>query len=240
MSLSPRTAAGWYALRHQRGRIAWSALFVSCLVHVLVLILTPIGEVVRAPDRRPDGSSPSAGSRGLQFVIVAPRQPLTAERPDPSETATAVGPAAEFTSIPREAPLRTSRLERPAESTRGSDREPDFEDGRKRNPLIWNGFSDLRLAAGLPILRPEDALADALAQPKGYVSPLKLCYDSLDARAARAREALDWSRRDSRGWRWGISADGIHLGPVTVPIAPPAPPPGEANWRPERDPCVDR
>lgn len=107
------------------------------------------------------------------------------------------------------------------------------------NPLIWRGFSDIRLAADLP-LTPEEALAEALAQPKGYVSSVSLCYDSIDARAARARQAQDWSRRDRRGWRWGISADGIHLGPLTVPIAPPPPPPGEVNWRPERDPCADR
>ena len=174
----------------------------------------------------------------MEVVLLAPPQPVTLERAARPEITSTETSGADDSSA--SAPLDTPGTLPPGGRPGEGDGEADPEGGGGRDRLIWNGFSDLRLAAALPVLRPEEALAEALAQPKGYVSPLRQCYDSIDVRAARSREAQDWSRRDRRGWRWGLSTDGIHLGPITVPIAPPPPPPGAASWRPERDPCVGR
>jgi hypothetical protein len=235
----PRTARGWRSLRSHSGRIVASALFFSCLVHFLVLISTPVGEVGRAQEPGRRASSTSGSSEALHVVLVAPPQPPVSERAARPEIVAAIT-FSENDNRPRATPIGTPTAGRPADSAREDDSGSGGAEGSVRNPLIWRGFSDLRLAAIPPGLSPEQALAEALAQPKAYVSPLLKCYGSVDARAARARKAQDWSRRDRRGWRWGISADGIHIGPVTVPLAPPPPPPGAVNWRPERDPCVDR
>jgi hypothetical protein len=239
MTMFPRTARGWRSLRSHSGRVVASALVLSCLVHFVVLIATPVGEVGRAQEPGRRASPTSARSEALRIVLVAPPQPPASERAARPEIVAAIT-SSENDNRPRASPAGTPIAAQPSDSTREGDGGSRRAEGSVGNPLIWRGFSDLRLAAIPPGLSPEQALADELAQPKPHVSPLRACYDSINARAARARKAQDWTRRDRRGWRWGISADGIHIGPITVPIAPPPPPPGAVNWRPERDPCVDR
>ena len=233
----PRTARGWRALRGHSGRIVASAIVLSCLAHFLVLISTPVGGVGRAQEPERPALSTSASSGALRLVLVTPPQPLATELAARPENTAAVTFSENDDG---DASIGTPIAAGQADSTREGDSGSGGAEGSVPNPLIWRGFTDLRLAAMPPALSPEQALADALAQPKPHVSPLRACYDSINARAARARKAQDWTRRDRRGWRWGISADGIHIGPITVPIAPPPPPPGAVNWRPERDPCVDR
>jgi hypothetical protein len=236
MTILPRTSLEWRAFQRRSGRIAATALLGSCVLHAGALLMPPSGTLDGVAGARPRPSSSAVIFDAMELVVVSPRQPVAPEQPMRLEIATAEISAVSDSSA--------SALPNPANAAtrvgRTTVADPAADGGGAHNSLVWNGFSDLRLAAGIPALHPEEALAEALAQPKGYVSPLRLCYDSVDARADLSREAQDLSRRDRRGWRWGISADGIHLGPITVPVAPPPPPPGAAGWRPERDPCADR
>jgi hypothetical protein len=36
--------------------------------------------------------------------------------------------------------------------------------------------------------------------------------------AAAAARAVDWTKTDADGGRWGISPEGLHLGDITIPI----------------------
>lgn len=238
MTIFPRTSREWRAFRGRSGRIAATALVVSGILHAFALLTVRTGRLDGVEEARPRSPSLPGSARVMEVVLVSPQRSLAPELPAPPEITTAEisGASDSRASTPLTTPTAAPPGGRPTEG--GGEADP--EAGGARNSLIWNGFSDMRLAAALPVLRPEEALAEVLAQPEGYTSPLRQCYDSIDARAARSRKAQDWSRRDRRGWRWGISADGIHIGPITVPVAPPRPPPGAASWRPERDPCVDR
>lgn len=193
---------------------------------MLILIFAPLRKIETGGDVHPPGSAASIDSRSVQLVLVRPQQSLPpTERLDIPAIPTSVAPA---------------EIALPDDSTAGPALHSGGERPRARNPLVWDGFGDQRLAAGLIPLAPGEALAEALSQPKGYVSPLRQCYDSIDAQMARARRAQDLSVTDRRGWRWGLSADGVHLGPVTLPIRSGQDPSAESDWRPPRDPCVDR
>ena len=237
MTIFPRNSGEWRAFQRRSNRLGATALVASTILHTFALLMAPTGRPDGGEEARPRSSSPPGSADAMEVVLLSPPQPLTparAARPEITSTGTS---GANDSSA--SAPLATPGTLPPDGRAWEGEGEADPEGGGERKSLVWNGFSDLRLAAALPVLRPEKALAEALAQPEGYVSPLRQCYDSIDARAARSRKVQDWSRRDRRGWRWGLSADGIHLGPITVPIAPP-PPAGAASWRPERDPCFDR
>lgn len=47
---------------------------------------------------------------------------------------------------------------------------------------------------------------------------LEAMHDSAAAQAERARAALDWTRTDEDGNKWGVSPGRIHLGKITVPL----------------------
>lgn len=47
---------------------------------------------------------------------------------------------------------------------------------------------------------------------------LEAMHDSAVAQAERTRAALDWTRTDEDGNKWGVSPGRIHLGKITVPL----------------------
>lgn len=78
------------------------------------------------------------------------------------------------------------------------------------------GFRDPRLYVGPAVIPPDRA------QPSNhqrYMESLTRRIEaSNDSAGIAAREPdTDWTVRDGNGDRWGLSEDGLHLGPLTIP-----------------------
>lgn len=76
------------------------------------------------------------------------------------------------------------------------------------------GYADPRLYPPTP-LPATGFLGNEFARP--HVSILQMCIDSLYVVEQRARNAVDWTRKNKKGGKWGVSPKGIHLGKVTLP-----------------------
>ena len=87
---------------------------------------------------------------------------------------------------------------------------------RMVDPELWTRPSPL----AVPFDR-DAALRERVA------GQLELYNDSVALAQARAARALDWTRTDAEGRRWGISPEGIHLGGFTLPPIDFSPPPGK-------------
>ena len=59
---------------------------------------------------------------------------------------------------------------------------------------------------------PQDIVAQRIA------SQLAEYNDSVAAENAAAARALDWTKTDADGNRWGVSPGAIHLGSITIPV----------------------
>jgi hypothetical protein len=71
----------------------------------------------------------------------------------------------------------------------------------------------------IPILPPADRPLTADEQVQARVTDrLAAWNDSLEAEAAAAGRALDWTRTDADGNQWGLTPGKIHLGGVTLPL----------------------
>lgn len=59
---------------------------------------------------------------------------------------------------------------------------------------------------------PQDIVKQRIA------SELAVYNDSVAAENAAAARALDWTKTDANGNRWGVSPGAIHLGSITIPV----------------------
>ena len=79
------------------------------------------------------------------------------------------------------------------------------------------GFSDPRLYAdpeAVRMTRPQRSGAER------YQEQLQARIDAMnDSIYGRRGPNTDWTVRDGSGNRWGVSEDGVHLGPLTIPRA---------------------
>lgn len=85
-----------------------------------------------------------------------------------------------------------------------------------RGPL-GGGYADKRLALPPPTVPPPPPLSDEERYQRHLAARLRALNDSIYGEQERARKATDWTVKDKSGNRWGISPDGIHLGPVKLP-----------------------
>lgn len=90
------------------------------------------------------------------------------------------------------------------------------------------GFSDPRLYAdpeAMRITRPQRSGAER------YQEQLQARIDAMnDSIYGRRGPNSDWTVRDGSGNRWGVSEEGVHLGPLTIPRAlVPVPAPSGSN-----------
>lgn len=79
------------------------------------------------------------------------------------------------------------------------------------------GFSDPRLYADPDITRMrEPGLSDTERYRRHFQARIDAMNDSLYGRTG---PNTDWTVKDGSGQRWGVSEDGLHLGPLTIPRA---------------------
>lgn len=78
------------------------------------------------------------------------------------------------------------------------------------------GYRDGRLYVESPLLpdlekTPEQRYAEHLS------ARMEAVRDSINMEASRADLTPDWVHTDASGNRWGLSDEGLHLGPITIP-----------------------
>ncbi len=191
--------------RRRAARGAWAAAFgISLLVHLLILFVVRFedfdADAVAAPATRLIAVRPAVGTRVEQIEVV-PGDVL------PDEPSVVIPPRARF-DLPGLPDLPVSRDPLPADAraTGASSFEELLRPG-ERSAELWRRTS--------PIHTPLDAESAARARLSGRLDAYN---DSVALAAADAARAVDWTRTDEDGGRWGVSPAGIHLGDITIPV----------------------
>lgn len=184
---------------------AWiAAIAISIAAHVF-LLFGPRFERVTYTD---------LSTRATRVVAVRPVQGTQIEqiRPVagdvlPDEPDVVVQPRTSFenpTDLPfvREVPPTTE-----APAARGASSFSELLSPAARSREVWRAPS--------PIHTPLDPRAEANSRIANRVNAYN---DSVALAAANAARAVDWTRTDEDGGRWGVSPEGIHLGDITIPV----------------------
>lgn len=94
----------------------------------------------------------------------------------------------------------------------------DGRTGGGTGGVFQPGYRDPRLY----VTPKAPAPARELTEHERYMAHLEArlgtLNDSAAAEAERARKALDWTKTDKDGNRWGVSPGKVHLGKVTIPV----------------------
>lgn len=90
------------------------------------------------------------------------------------------------------------------------------------------GFSDPRLYANPEIARMRQP---GMSDVQRYREHFQARIDALnDSMYGATGPNTDWTMKDGSGNRWGVSEEGVHLGPLTIPrFLIPTPPPSGTN-----------
>ena len=175
------------------------ALTASALAHLLLVVLYPFFSGRYPVGPRIPYQPPVREAEGMRVVRIV--EVTTPEVGDPDD------------------PVEVEDVEAPEVAVEVPEFEEEF---RVRFPARYpSALERLRLGRGDPRLwRPIDP---ALAAPTPeQILELEIAIaieagnDSLAAEAERARRALDWTRTDEDGRRWGVSPGRIHLGDLTI------------------------
>lgn len=187
-------------------RGAWvAALFISAAIHVLLFVGLRFDRVtysdLSGTATRIVQVRPVLGTRIEQIQPVAgdvlPDEPEPAVQPRPAFTFPSDLPA-----VREAAPTTDQPAPRGGAATFSELLNPVV-----RNREVWRAPS--------PIHTPLDPRAEANSR---LSSRLDAYNDSVSLAASEAARAVDWTRTDEDGGRWGVSPAGIHLGDITIPI----------------------
>jgi hypothetical protein len=196
------------------------ALAVSAAFHLLILLLLRF----EGPEGTPPAPVRAAIPRpvGMQVINVVP----VPEAAEPAVTEPVPTPVRE-----RVVPREDRRPERAI--------APDAPDRRDPLPSVTERISprlgDPRLFAEPSPSLPATVDREALARER-LLARIGAYNDSAAADAEAARKATDWTVKDGKGGRWGVSPGKIHLGGLTLPLPVNlAPPPGRREELAERN-----
>jgi hypothetical protein len=133
------------------------------------------------------------------------------------------GALAEAVPTPTPGPVLRERPATPAQHPRAGERDATVTVPEGTPPAadagdaLQPGFRDPRLWIAPRDVPPEPEKSDHERYMEHLHARFDAYNDSVYAAAERKRSATDWTIKDKDGNRWGISPDGIHLGPVTLP-----------------------
>ena len=210
------------------GRFFGTPLWISLAAH-LVAIAGLLLYVQFGPD--PAGTRPT-GLEEVQFVdlrdssIPLPATAASAETGGSDADAGEVAPElpeppAETAPDPGGAPAADAPP-RVITAEGGETEVAQPEDGAEAGngsvaERLRPGFSDPRLYAdpeAVRMTRPQRSGAER------YQEQLQARIDAMnDSIYGRRGPSTDWTVRDGSGNRWGVSEEGVHLGPLTIPRA---------------------
>lgn len=213
LPVARRVAADAVRRPPRRGRpgLGPLALGISVLVHVLIFALVRFDITVGHTDT-------SAAVRVLpaDAMRATQVQNIVEVAGDVAPAVTAVTPAPANRITPPVFAPPAINAPRPTAPTQGPISSYREHIGpRMVAPEVWAAPNPL----GAPLDEHQVAM-DRIAERIGAMN------DSAAAEADAARRAVDWTKKDGKGGRWGISPDGIHLGGITLPPGLFTPPPG--------------
>lgn len=210
-------------------RFAGPPLWISLAAHLLALV--GILLYVRfGPDPAPifEPGTP------IEYVdlITTSELPVLEEQPLPDESIPEEVPPQDEPAEPAPAPTTAPPTAAPGQviTSEGGETEvpADAPEGGSVNDRLRPGFSDPRLYADPELARlREPGVSDAERYRQHFNARVRALNDSIYGQSG---PNTDWTVKDGDGNRWGISEEGVHLGPVTVPRAlVPIPPPSGTN-----------
>jgi hypothetical protein len=188
-------------------RSAWLVGFtLSVALHLVLLFSARFDLLPRSGDVTRSAPvtvvRPAVGTHVDRIVVLPDGQvpdPQLLPRPQVRYDA---APALPTLPAVRGAPAARPDAARPAARTFRERLMPD-----ERDAQVWMPPS--------PINAPLDAEAAARARLAGKLDAYN---DSVALAAASAARAVDWTKTDANGGRWGVSPEGIHLGDITIPV----------------------
>jgi len=200
--------------RPSHDRILGWSISLSLILHLLVLVLSPVFMRIGEPP----GVDTLERDRFAQQVIqmIEPVISDRGEQRTPEQSAALDRlPLARSGSqqpapavVPRgtgQMPARDADLAPPSPGATERARE-GLRTG-PRDPRLWVNPRDVPL--------PEQS--DRERYQIHIQARIDAMNDSIRGDAERARRATDWTVTDREGRRWGMSSEGLHLGGVTVP-----------------------
>lgn len=122
-----------------------------------------------------------------------------------------------ITEAPPVEPERTPEPE--PEQPEPGELEGEIESSLSAAERLRPRVGDWRLWLVYPLARRTDLTpAERTAQLEARLQAILEAYDdSMAAELARQAEAMDWTVGEE-GNKWGVSPEGLHLGPLTVPL----------------------
>jgi len=183
--------------RARRHRIAISSgVILSVLFHILLVRVSPLfirymepGDVYRPPQ------PVRVEATGMQAIEIR------------------------ITEAPPVEPQRTPEPEPEPEQPEPGELEGETESSLSAAERLRPRVGDWRLWLVYPLARRTDLTpAERTAQLEARLQAILEAYDdSMAAELARQAEAMDWTVGEE-GNKWGVSPEGLHLGPLTVPL----------------------
>lgn len=190
------------------------AIGVSVGFHLILLLLSPLVIRIGVQPGLMDTAAPTvdAADRALQGVvpIPTPGAPETLALDPVRDPSAPAAPPSETTPRDRGAEAPGERR-RPVRST-----EPTARAERSAREALRPGYRDPRL-----YVNPRELRLEAEESPEiAYREHLRARFHALnDSLYADQGPNTDWTTRDAKGRRWGVSEEGVHLGGVTIPRA---------------------
>lgn len=211
-----------HARRSLPQRFVGPPLWISVAAHALVLAALLL-YVRFGPESTP--RAPISGGT-VQYVVdvVLPSElaPGLEAAPPASEPEQAAAPASTGAAPATPAPSTAPSAPQVITSQGGEQTVPAAQErgdggGASVSERLRPGFSDPRLYADPKIARlREPGLSDAAEYRRHFQARIDALNDSLYGGSG---PNTDWTVKDGSGDRWGISEDGVHLGPLTIPRA---------------------
>lgn len=212
-------------------RFVGPPLWISLAAHILavvgILLYVRFG---------PDPAPLFAPGTPIEYVdlVTTSEIPVLEEQPLPEESAPDEIPPPDQPSDPVTTPAAGGPTTGPGQviTSQGGETEVPAEApegaGGSVSDHVRPGFSDPRLYADPQLARlREPAVSDAERYRQHFEARVRALNDSIYGQSG---PNTDWTVKDGDGNRWGISEEGVHLGPVTVPRAlVPVPPPSGTN-----------
>ena len=183
-------------------------LGVARVLHLSSLEYEAPARMVRAPEgihviayQAMDAAASAPADDAIEVVDI-----VEIEEPDVEQASEEEPAVADPTVVGPPAPIIADEA-RPGALTNAERLQP-----REGDPRLWKDFSGRRI---------EGSLLDPTAlNIRELKSRLSVLLDSLELTEEQRRAAVEWvTEPDEDGDQWGVTADGIHLGNIVIPIS---------------------
>lgn len=198
-----------YPTRRRRSfeRILGWSIGVSVVIHLLLLLLSPLFIRIDIPPGAVDSANSEAPNAfGLEMIVAIP---------------SATAPEFPVQEAERQPPVqRRAQPDQPTRAIPGRVPVPSAAPGDQQQPsardALRPGYRDPRL-----YVAPRDFPELEKTEHERYMEHLQARIDALNdsmrVAANRERTTSDWTVTDGAGRKWGLDGDGLHVGGVTIP-----------------------